>query len=170
MNPIIQRNVDAPALMPLSSDQRQQLARLARRAYEHMFARDFDPDAIPPAFDPWRRNQCLLCVERPGLRFCRNEDYLPLRAHFLNMLGQHQAAEYALSRAVTDPRRQAQAAFDRECRQVADVLPGARQYAAGFCRNKRGVNLDDADEKTIWHAVFVIRRRAQQLRRAGRLA
>jgi hypothetical protein len=28
------------------------------------------------------------------------------------------------------------------------------------------VNLDDADEKTLWHALFMIRRRAQQLRRA----
>jgi hypothetical protein len=166
MNPLVARNIAAPGLMPLSSEQRQQLARLGRRAYEHLFAGEFNPDAIPPDYDAWRHQQCLLCVERPGLRFCRNEDFLPMRAHFLRILGKHQEADYALQRAITDPRRQVQAAFERECRQVGDVLPNARQYAAGFCRNKRGVNLDDADEKTLWHALFMIRRRAQQLRRA----
>ena len=116
-------------------------------------------------FDTWRREQCMQAVERPGLTACRNEDYLPLQAHFLRLLGRRDAAAIAARRAWDDPRRQALAKLQHECEAAADVMPAAWNYAAGFVQNKRGVSIDDADAKTIWHAVFLIRRRAGQLRR-----
>lgn len=160
------RAMNGAALQALTNEQKTRLVLLAREAFDHLVARGALGDAAEP--DVWRREQCMQAVERPGLTACRNEDYLPLRAHFLRVLGRADAAEIAAMRAWTDPRRQALAKLRQECEAAADVMPAAGAYAAGFVRNKRGVAIDDADAKTIWHAVFIVRRRAAQLRRSAK--
>ena len=136
---------------------------LAKEAFDRLVESGVLGDAAE--FAVWRHEQCQQTVERPGLTCCRNEDYLPLQAHFLRLLGRKVAAEIAAKRVWDDPRRQALAKLQHECRAAADVMPAAWNYASGFVRNKRGVSIDDADAKTVWHAVFLIRRRASQLRR-----
>jgi hypothetical protein len=158
MNPA-DKAVAGAALAPLTNEQKTGLILLARQAWETAH------QTLP--FDDWRRQQVLFAVERPGLTACRNEDYLPLRAHFLRLLGRTGAAEIAAARVWEDPRRQALAKLQHECRTAQDVMPAAWNYAAGFIRNKRNVSIDDADARTIWHAVFLVRRRAAQLRRKG---
>lgn len=171
------RAVAGAALAPLTNEQKTMLVLLAKEGWEKSqktnvehptsnVERPTGNDATP-SFDDWRRAQCMQVVERPGLTACRNEDYLPLRAHFLRLLGRKAAAEIALQRTWDDPRRQALAKLQHECEAAADVMPAAWNYAAGFVRNKRGVSIDDADAKTVWHAVFLVRRRAGQLRKQG---
>lgn len=166
------RAVAGAALAPLTNEQKTTLVLLAKEAWEketrdhRQQTRDQRPETRDQSsFEDWRHEQCQQCVERPGLTACRNEDYLPLRAHFLRLLGRDAAAEIALQRTWDDPRRQALAKLRAECEAAADVMPAAWNYAAGFVRNKRGVSIDDADAKTVWHAVFLVRRRAGQLRK-----
>ena len=151
------RAVSGAALAPLSGEQKRNLVLLARDAWAR--------EGHAEDFDTWRRRHCMMAVEKPGLTACRNEDYNPLRAHFLSLLGRKTEASRCGVRQFSDPRRQAQVKLEEECLDAADVLPRAREYAAGFLRNARKVSIEEADAKTIWHAIFVVRRRAAQLRR-----
>ena len=159
MNAHTAGRTEGAALKSLSRYQIRALILLARDA----FAMEFPPSG--ETFDAWRHRQCMLAVERPGLTACRNEDFLPLKAHFLRLAGRVQEAEAAVARAAVEPRTWAFAKLREECLDAADVLPNALAYAAGFVRNKRGCTLDDADDKTVWQAVYLVRRRAEQLRR-----
>jgi hypothetical protein len=105
---------------------------------------------------------------RAGLRECRNEDFLPLKAHFNDLLGNTDAAFKAAFRHANEPRSWALFTLYKEATAAKDVLPGAMAYARDFLRHKRGVSLDDADEKAIWHATFTVRRKAQSLRKQAR--
>lgn len=149
------------AKQPLSKKQIRELVLLAREAY----GMEFPPPAVD--FDGWRHQHCMMSVERGGLTQCANEDYLPLKAHFLDLIGKHEQAEDCRIRHEMEPRQWALARLQHECNQAADVLPSAWNYAAGFVRNKRGLSIDDADSKTIWHAIYVVRRRAAQIRKKG---
>ena len=157
------RAVAGASLAPLTNEQKTRLVLLARQAFDRLADRGELGDSAEP--NTFRHEQCMQAVERPGLTACRNEDYQPLKAHFLRILGKDAAAEIAAQRAFDDPRRQALAKLRSECRAAEAVLPNAWGYAAGFVRNKRHVTMEDADAKTIWHAVFLVRRRAAQLRK-----
>ena len=156
----IEKAVNGAALRPLTREQKVALVLMARDA----FARRADPDRCLD-FNEWRHRECMMAVERHGLTECRNEDFLPLKAHFVSLLGQTQMAQRLRVRSACEPREWALNTFDRECAKAADVLPRARDYAAGFLRRARKVALDDASEKQIWQAIFLVRRRAAQLRR-----
>ena len=159
MNAHVEGRMHGGGLAPLSGQQIRELVLLARRAYALEFpAPEMD-------FDAWRHWQCQVSVERPGLTACRQDEFLPLRAHFLRMCGLTEAAKSDDFRALNEPRTRAAHALHEACREYADVLPRAMDYAAGFIRNKRHVDPDDADAKTLWHAVYVVRRRGEQLRR-----
>jgi hypothetical protein len=164
---------DAGALVPLSPLQRKRLVLLAREAWlhevrEHAAPADQDdaPFAVPGErepvadFDAWRRRQCMIAVERPGLSLCRNEDYLPLQAHFLMILGRIDEAESAGERAAMDPRNRAMHEFRRACSAAASVLDNPESYAEGFLRRACGVGLADASDRQIWRAVYLLKRKA----------
>jgi hypothetical protein len=157
---VTERCVNGASLAPLTTSQKRELVLLARDAFASQ-------TGGAGHFDTWRHGQVLQAVERAGLSKCRQEDYNPLKAHFSALLGRRGLATRCLIRAASDPRRQAIAMLEKAVHEAADVLPDGRAYAAGFVRNKRHVALDDADAKTIWHAVFCLRRRAQQLRRGA---
>lgn len=154
MNKHVEGRQQGAALKPLSGLQIRELALLARRAYACAFPL---PDLD---FDAWRRRQCLQAVERHGLTQCRNEDYLPLKAHFLRLAGDEQGAERATLRHATEPRRWAQHQLERACREAADVLPAALEYAAGCIRNRLGVSLELADDRALRWAAFTVSRKA----------
>ena len=164
MNSHVDGRAAGAALQSLSREQIRSLVLLARRA----FAAEFPPTDEP--FDAWRHRQCQMAVERPGLTACRNEDFLPLKAHFLRLLGDEAGAEEAQLRASGEARRQAWWGLERACNAAADVLPAAWQYASGFMRNKRGCGLDDADAKALRHAAYVVSRKAAALRAQGAAA
>jgi hypothetical protein len=148
------------AQAPLSNEQKQKLAALAHYAYDVV-----DPDQ---SFDDWRHHQVQRVVQKPGLRACANGDYLTLKAHFLDLAGRTTAAFKAAFKAVNEPRDWALFTLMKECTAAKDVMPEAMKYARGFIKNKRGVALEDADAKTLWHAVYTVRRKAQQERRKRR--
>jgi hypothetical protein len=145
---------------PLSNEQKRKLAAMAHYAYKEVAPEHQD-------FDDWRHDEVGRVVGKRGLRDCVNADYLPLNAHFLNLCGNVKGAFRAALRAVTEPREWAYSALLKAVDEAADVLPGAMGYARGFVKNKRGVSLEDADAKTIWHAVFTVRRKAQSLRKGA---
>jgi hypothetical protein len=163
---------DAAALRPLSDAQKKQLILMAREAW---MAAKTGPDAdagaddcpfdIPTdrtelSFDDWRRAQCMLVVERPGLTACRNEDYLPLKAHFLRLLGRHTEADAALERAEMEPRAYVLFHFQAACKAAAGALDNPVAYASGFLRKAEGCGIDDAPDRALWRAIYLLRRKA----------
>jgi hypothetical protein len=148
------------ALAPLSNEQKQKLAGLAALAYAQADSQ--------VSFDDWRHSEVKRVVHRAGLRDCLNMHYLPLSAHFHELLGNTGKAVKDLVKAATEPRDWALNVLHREAAKVKDVLPHAMDYARGFLKNKRGVTLDEASDRDIWHAVFTVRRKAQALRKMKR--
>ena len=162
-NSHMEGRTDGAALRTLSKLQIRSLIAMAREA----FGQEFPPSG--ESFDEWRHRQCALAVERGGFTECRNEDYLPLKAHFLRLSGHVQQADAALAKYSVEPRTWALAAFDKAVReanaaaQAAGLALDAHTYACGFLRNKRSVNLEDADTKSIWQAVYLLNRKAKQI-------
>ncbi len=157
--------ISGAALAPLSNEQKRELVLLAKKAWNAYGQERMAQSLDVMDFEEWRHQQQMMAVERKSLTVCTNEDYLFLKAHFLTLLGKKDTANALRVRATCEPRIWAKSRFERECRDAADVLPHAREYAAGFLRNARGVDLDTASEKQLWHAIYIIRRRASQLRR-----
>jgi hypothetical protein len=145
------------ALAPLSPLQRQKLAAMAHYAYHEM-------QPVGVDFDTWRHDQVQRLVGKPGLTHCVNEDFNPLKAAFLEMAGKMQPALAAALKGATEQREWALFSLYRACTEAKDVLPAAMAYARGFIKNKRATTLEDADSRTIWHAVFTVRRKAQKER------
>jgi hypothetical protein len=138
---------------------------LARRAFDQQAQSGVLGDAAEP--EVWRKEQQLRAVGKSSLTACCNKDYLALKARFQDLAGEHVTAFRNHLRAENEPRAWALAKLRRECAAAADVLPRAWDYAAGFLHNKRGVSIEECPEKDIWHAIFTVRRRAAQLRRAA---
>jgi len=160
-----EKAIHGAALAPLTNEQKKRLILLARRA----FAKQSEISNLKSeiSFDAWRHAQQVQAVERSSLCSCTNEDYLFLKAHYLRLLGEEEKAEVLQVKAVCEPRLWALSRLHKECEAAADVIPGALKYAEGFLRNCRKINLDQASEKQLWHAIYVVRRRASQLRRSG---
>jgi len=159
------------ASAPLSALQKQELCILARKAYARARAMG---DAVNPlddgmsesqAFETWRRLQQFAACGQGSLRLCCNNDYLTLRAHFLALAGAVRQAREVAARHATEPRQWARARLRKECDAAADVMRDAWGYAAGFLRKRRGLDIASCDEKALWQAIFLVRRRAGQLRR-----
>lgn len=151
---------------PFSFEQCRRIVILARRT----FGRLSEKGAIPAGcgFDAWRHDQVMAAVSRSGLRACLNQDFQPLKAHFLELLGCEPAAEAARFRAATDPRRQALAALEREMGDAADVIERPREYVAAIARCRfKGQPLEELTARQVWGLVFDIRRNAQRRRAKG---
>ena len=146
-----QQAEEAAALAPLDAATRQQLAMLCRSAWDHL-------GRPGESFDAWRRRQCMLCVERPGIRQCRREDYNHIAAHMHAILGNHQHAEDAGMRAATERRRQALAKLDAECR-ACTAIEQPRAYIAAIARSKfKTANIrTDLAANQIWQLIFSLR-------------
>lgn len=160
--------IEGAARAPLTSEQRQKLAILARHAFE----RAMEGHALPcPCFDVWRHEQIRLCTERAGIRECRQEDYDVVKAHFLRLIGQPAMAQRMQDRADVEPRRQALGKLRNECAAAADVIDHAEAYVAAIARARFKTRaIDDLNEKQIWGLVFDLRRNAQRRRAKGRAA
>jgi hypothetical protein len=141
------------AWLPLSKEQRQGLARLARRAWATVGG--------DQPFDAWRHEQCRRACGR-RISEASQPDFLPLRAHFLNLAGDPVAALQDLMRAETEPRRMAMHKLRRDCADRGLSL----DYPAAICRRQYRCALEDASPTQLWQLVFTIRNRRPTRRAA----
>jgi len=155
--------MEGAATAPLSKAQKSRLCRLARAAFERL--RDRGELTAAARFDVWRHAQQETACGQAHLTACTQGDYLRVKAHFHRLLGQGGTADTLERKARMEPRSWARWQLEQECAKAGALLPDAMQYARGFLRNRRGVALEQASENQIWHAIFVVRRRVQQLRR-----
>lgn len=162
------RAIDGGLDATLTKAQIRTLAIAARKAFAEMQRLGF----VHPAddFDAWRHHEQFTETGMESLRQMRQRHYRQLYAHWMDMIGRPMQALYSRQRAAMDPARQARAKLESECQTAADLFgsaAGARNYAAGFLRNKRRVEMDQAGSRDLWHAIFVIRRRKTQLKKTG---
>lgn len=163
-----QRAMRGAAGNPISAEQKRDLVLLARRVYDAMDKRG---DLLAgQTFDAWRRLHCRMAVERAGLRDCTNEDYLPLRAHFLGLLGARQAAERTRWAAANEPVRAAMFRLRREMEAARLRIGNPEAYVQSISRCKFKCLIEECNEKQLWTLVFDIRRAAQKRRKAGGVA
>lgn len=145
------RAQDGAALAPLSREQKTRLVLLMKTAWEKLSPGE--------DFETWRVAECLgVCGRR--LSTARNEDFLPIRAHFANLLGRSGQAFNDLMRSQDEPRTQAIHRLQVECGKAATVMPSAMNYVRGMLKNK-GTSLEDASPNQLWHAIFTLRRKVQ---------
>ena len=163
MNEPVERAMNGAASAPLSNDQKRDIVLLAKRAFAYQRSKGLLNAAAQE--ETWRHVQMLLAVERRSLTTCVNADFLPLRSHFLRLAGQEERAQATTLKSECEDRTWALKKLQNECLAASDVMPHAWDYAAGFLRNARGVQINEASAKQLWHAVFTVRRRVQQLRR-----
>lgn len=157
------RAIAGAALAPMDKEDRQSLARLARRAWEKV--RPQTADHRPLSFDDWRHQQCNLAVERRGLRECRREDFSFLRSHFLRMLGRETEARHWRDRGATEPKRVAIAKLKFEGERARDVIADPGSYVSAIAHSKfKTPDLNELSERQIWTLVFDLRRGAQKKR------
>lgn len=165
---VIDRCVSGAALAPLSNEQRQELARLALRAYAHAYP---SPSQPRPLFDDWRHEQVKIACERDGLRQAHQEDYALVKAHLLRIVGQGAQANRMEDRAQLEQRRVALHKLGQECKAAADVIENGLSYVRSIARARyHGAGLDALNEKQIWGLIFDLRRNAQRRRAKGRAA
>jgi hypothetical protein len=157
--------IGGAALAPLSNIQKRDLILLAKRAWNAWGAQRMAEGQEVMGFDDWRHNEQRMAVERRSLTLCTQEDFNFLRAHYLSLLGKGDVANALRIKAEGEPRQWALHRLQAECDKAADVLPHAREYVGGFLRKARGCTLDNASPKALWHGIYLIRRRAAQLRR-----
>jgi hypothetical protein len=193
---VIQRAIDGAALSPLYPEQRRELVLLARRAWEHHRSQKaevrtqhgkVDSESCllspvsclltsdscllsPDSFDHWRHQQCVQVVERPGLTACRQEDFAPLKAHFLRLIGQEAMANRMQARAEMEPRRVALHRLEAEYGAVRDVIDRPAEYVFSIARARyKCGDLAELSEKQLWTLVFDLRRNAQRRRETSNL-
>jgi hypothetical protein len=170
MNRFTEGRSDGAALRPLSGLQKQKLILLARQAFgvsrgacreEEECPFEVPGEAKVSDFDAWRREQCMQAVERQGLTECRNEDYLPLMAHFLRLLGRDDEAAALQERAEMEPRAYLMDQFQRACRAAERHVQNPEQYALGFLRRACKCGIDDAPDKALWRAIYLLRNKVK---------
>ncbi len=140
---------------PLSHLQKRLLSQLARRAWELA-------DREVGTAEEFRRAEVARACGKAGLRCCSQDDFLRVRAHFLDLCGEPGAAFNDHVRAESEPLRQAQAVLRRECERFGLSL----NYANAICRNQNGgAGLDAVGEQKIWQLIYTIRNRGNARRR-----
>lgn len=172
----LSRAISGAAMAPLSREQIRELVILARKAWkvacETCGTSHVPPPTShvpPPTFDEFRRRETLLVVERPGLRQCRQEDFLHLKAHWLRALGAVRQAERVQARATIEPRQMALHKLHAELANASDVIKRPREYVAKIAAARFKTSLIETDlaANQVWNLVFDIRRAAQRRRAQG---
>lgn len=134
------------AWRPLTPDQRTGLAMLAKRAHVKMGRGE--------NIDEWRHAQSIKAVGR-RITEAGQRDFLPLRAHFLDLLGKSDVALNVLLRAESEPQRIALHMLQKACTERG--LPLA--YPEAICQKQNNCCLAEANAKQIWRLVFTVRNR-----------
>jgi hypothetical protein len=139
----------------LSREQKQRLAILSREAWERQPERVRRGEGTATArFNLWRHAQAIKCCGR-RISEAVQGDFLPLKAHFLDLAGKPVAAMQAHMRRETEPQRVALHKLTREC-EAKGLAIG---YAAAICRTQYRCGLEEANEKQLWRLVYTVRNR-----------
>jgi len=144
----------------LSNLQKAQLGQLARSAWLAWAGREefLDTNAelsASAAFTAWRHWQQGKACGRQSLLACTQEDFLPLRAHFLALGGHEEQAGRTLVRAASEPERLARYKL-KEALQERGLAEG---YAAAICQRQYRKPLAEASAKQLWCLVYTVRNR-----------
>lgn len=137
---------------PLTREQKASLSVLARRAWRRLGRGEKE--------DAWRQAQAIKAV---GHRISegRQRDFLPLRAHFLDLAGHSGTALDTLMAAESEPHRIAMFKLGQACSERG--LPLA--YPEAICRRQYRCSLAEASSSQIWRLIFTVRNRRQETRR-----
>lgn len=145
----------------LSNAQKATLCIMSREAFDARADAHADDD-----FAEWRHEQQRVACGKDSLRDAVQTDYLAIRSHFKNLLGNSGGAFRDAVRAQTDDRNIALVKLRNEC-AIADI---ALEYANRICRAQNKCALTEASGKQLWRLIFTIRNRASARRKSGRVS
>lgn len=145
---------------PLSNQQKAALCILCREAYD--LQPDASPDPTEAQLAEYRHAQVEKATGKPGLTACVQDDWKPLRAHFLALVGRTGEAFKAAMEHGTEDVKVAMFKLRQACQRAG--LPLA--YPAAICRNQYRCALEDATAKQLWQLVFTVNNRGTARRRA----
>lgn len=155
---------------PLSNQQKGEIAKLARLAYDAWDQREEFELANPTlsrtaCFEAWRRVEQGKAVGVQSLRLCTSEQhYLRLMAHFADLAGDGASALRLLLRHGEEPR--IRAFFKLQAALAERGLDEG--YAAAICQRQYKRPLGEASEKQLWNLFFTVRNRRKPLAKAPR--
>lgn len=151
---------------PLSHTQKRYLSQLSDRAFDRAAAqargRGETPVTDAATRKQFRHDEVVKACGKVGLRCCGQDDYLRVKAHFLNLLGESGKAFNAHLRAETDGRRVIEHKLVAACKDFGLHL----SYADKICRTQNhGAGLQDVDDKALWRIFYTIRNRGNARKR-----
>ncbi|MDD3885376.1 MAG: hypothetical protein PHI35_00710 [Victivallaceae bacterium] len=139
---------------PLTREQKARLMILAREAFEKHCA-ETGERFTAAGLETWRRAEQVKACGKASLRASSQMDFLPLKAHFLNLLGDSGNALNLLLHQQTEPARQARFKLEEACEERGLAM----SYPAAICKRQYRCSLDEANAKQLWHLVFTVRNR-----------
>jgi hypothetical protein len=141
----------------LSHKQKAQLCTLSRQAFTALYSRAPLDEGEAKHF---RHEQVEHAIGRAGLRDCVQNDYLPLKAHFLDIIGESGAAMNAHLAHANEDRKLAHFKLERICEEKGVALG----YAATICRAKFKCALEEASKNQLWKLFFTVKSRRSKKR------
>jgi hypothetical protein len=145
----------------LTNRQKSILAQLANRAFRLECAKSRGRgevvDSSSAAAEVWRHDQVAKACGKFGLRCCGPDDYKPIEAHFLDMLGEAGRAFNTHIIAQSNPRRIADYKLREACREFGYDI----SYAATICKTQFKCSLGEASDTQLWNLMFTIRNRGR---------
>ncbi|WP_043588968.1 hypothetical protein [Geminisphaera colitermitum] len=156
-----------------TNDQKAQVAMLAKRAYDAWEMREAhecinDHLSRTACFEQWRHQETgKVTGGITSLRRCVSElHFLPLIAHFNNLLGEGGMALRTLLRHAEAGR----ITVFYKLQQALAERGLSEGYAAAICRRQYKCDLGDAEEKQLWHLFFTIKNRRKAVAKPARKA
>ena len=153
---------------PLDNNQKRILSQLCRRAFnrELALARGRGEKLAALSEETFRHEHVAKACGKTGLRCCSQADYGAVKAHFLDLLGEHGAAFEAVHHGEGNARRVAEFKLVQACRLAGLTLA----YAAKICQTQFKCSLEDATEKQIWCITFTMKNRGRKVTFAKEVA
>jgi hypothetical protein len=152
----------------LTNDQKRALGILAHKAWlvcpdrEALLAvnSEMSATAVEAA---WRHVQQGQAVGIQSLRMCTQDHFGRLKAHFLKLAGEDEAATRAIVRDQDNGRRIAFFKLEQNLRERGLEM----SYAGAICRNQFKCSLAEATEQQLWKLVYTVRNRKKPVKHAA---
>jgi len=136
----------------LSNEQKAKLCILSRQAFAAVHFREPNGEAELSQF---RHEQVQSAVGKSGLRVCVQDDFLPLKAWFLDLMGESGQAMDAHIEHAGEARRLALYHLEQVCAMSGHDV----SYAGVVCRSMFKCALDEASAVQLWKLVFRLKSR-----------
>lgn len=163
----------------LSREQKAKVCQMAQRAWENQGRPMYADQGDMPAelrlskslgFETWRQSEQQVLTGKRSLREMGQGDYCLLMAHFAQLAGEWDEAEYWGRKAQSDEKRRALWHLDQEMRRAAEALGHAQRYVCAIASDKFGTaDFAQLGAEQVWTLVFDLRRAAARKRRPVRL-